>query len=323
MTIKLAIADQAPVAVNSDLITVGRDPQCTVALKGHSQIKNQHVVFRRIDNRWVVEVCEADMFYVGGKLPKKAHWISDGDVISLSLEGPAIRVELCEEASVKLAAAATSRSVGRRDRSDVTILPESDPLIPVVKEEQSAKRTKSLSSTVIQIPKSESGRTKTSDDPPSTSEISLSKTISNIPKVPRSDSSSTLRVPLSDDDIPTSSAEIPSKKAGRSSKSDANIPNRKPKTSAQVPILKRNSDEPAPGAPVLKRLSSYEMPVAAPVEEGEEFGGAPKRRRSKSEEAELRWIKSVVTKSVVIGGLVLLVLIGVAEVWKALYRTNF
>lgn len=332
MAIKLAIAGQAPVELEGELITVGRDPGNTVPLSGYDQLKGNHVVFRLLDGRWVCEVCEADSFFVGGKLPKKAHWLSHGDVISLSLQGPAIQVQLSEEAPLKLAAtsASTAPSAASRESKVSAILPESDPLIPVLKPDESAKQTKSLSSTIIQIPKAGSPKTQASQDPPSTSEIKLSKTMSNIPKVGRPQSSMTIptTIPLSDDDLPAqTSGEIRARKSGQQAKlSDSNIANkpaRRSASSAQIPILKRNSDEVAPGTPVLKRLSSYEMPVAPAVEEEEEFGGAPKRRRSKKDEAEMRWIKSVVTKAVVIGGLVLLVLIGVAEVWKALQRTNF
>ena len=330
MSIKLAVAGQAPIELNGELITVGRDPGSTVALKGYDQLKGNHVAFRLIDGRWVVEVCEADSFYVGGKLPKKAHWISHGDQISLSLDGPVIQVELPEEAPLKLASSATlAPSTAHRESPQGGIMPESDPLIPVLKPDQAARKTKPLSSTVIQIPKDGANKTKSSQDPPSTSEIKLSKTMSNIPRVTRPESSMTIptTVPLSDDEMPTTpSGEIRARKSGQKPKpSDPSIPNRPARrsgSSAQIPILKRNSDEPAPGVPMLKRLSSYEMPVAPAIDDEDDFGSSPKRRRSKKEEAEIRWIKAVVTKAFLIGGLVLLVLIGIAELWKAMSHSQ-
>ena len=357
MSIKLVIAGRSPVELHEERITLGSDPNCTVSIPEISDVKPQHVVIRCLDGRWIIEAHDAESFIVDGKGSKTAHWISSGNVIRFSDDGPAVAFELPDDspllpvdASV-LQGGTTTRStlVPLADEplagvSDVAFLTDSDDSLPVTEAEPKSiaqqKRPKSPSPQSAG-PKSQiSGEISRSPSsatievlkalPPQTTTIRTSKapTSTTIPIVnpPTSKTIRTTKQPTSTTMKTTAplSGESPTsgKTTAKAIRSDAGIPTRgmkRPGSNAQIPI-DDDSSEPTAKLPVLKRLSSYDAPVAQGLEDESlsSWEGGSSRRRSSKDDADIEWIKKTIIWYVSIGVVVLIVWLGIREICKSM-----
>ncbi|MGE5192353.1 MAG: FHA domain-containing protein [Deltaproteobacteria bacterium] len=90
MSITLAISGQPPFVVDVETLTIGSDPAETIALTGDERVKPRHAVIRRVAGRWLVEAREGESIQVGNARPARVHWLSPGDVIRLTENGPEI-----------------------------------------------------------------------------------------------------------------------------------------------------------------------------------------------------------------------------------------
>src|SRR5262249_17322434 len=145
---------------------------------------------------------------------------STGDTISLSAQGPVIKVELIEDGPLRLAPENKGSKSQVVDKlSETVLIPESDPLIPIVspQEQPSAKKTKPLASAIIPTLKDTDSTPPANaklSKPPSSSTVKTSTVKSSQPQ-----SSMTIptTIPLSETIKTTgkSSTEIPTaKKSG-------------------------------------------------------------------------------------------------------------
>ncbi|WP_010582215.1 FHA domain-containing protein [Schlesneria paludicola] len=334
MPIKLFFAGRPPIELRNEQITLGSGPACTVNLPASDHVRSNHVVIRLIDGRWIMEVREAESFFVSGAGQKKAHWLSSGNVIRLSDDGPVVKVELVEESLVVVDEASVRRSQRKAVKSDVALLdevrplvkpsdvillPDSDAEIPSVDVAplRLADEAPRSSSSRIDIPKQAVPLTDSADVlPPPTVTIRASKapTSTTIP-ILDAPSSGTIRTSRS------KSGEVPVGKGSmKSSKTDANLPARGARrsgSSAQIPVTDPN--EPAAGVPVLKRLSSWEAPVAKGDDDDDMLSlGEPIGRRRKGHDADVEWIKMVVIRCAAVGLVVLLAWLSIREIWKAM-----
>lgn len=90
MSIKLAVAGGEPIVLDQNEISVGSAQSCGVSFLNMPNIKPKHAIIRMIAGRWLVEAREADFIYVNGDEPKRMQWLTPGDVIRLTLNGPHI-----------------------------------------------------------------------------------------------------------------------------------------------------------------------------------------------------------------------------------------
>jgi hypothetical protein len=331
MSIKVSIAGRAPLELEHECITLGSDPSCTVPLADVPGMKPTHAEIRLIDGKWIIEAKEAEALYVGGHLAKKAHWINSGDVICFSKDGLAVTLDLLEDKPRRPAPVPRSKK-----ESDVFLLPDSDSSLPVVAPVSKSVK-KPLSSAIIQVPKSSSSSIpQVSKSPPSAVIPTAKQSSSSTPLIAKSPSSSTVKIPkptssmaiptkpLTSTSIPTqkkSSSEVSPSGKAKSSGTDLNIPTKTAKrspSSTQIPAYNPDADEPKAGLPVLKRLSSYEAPVISLDDDSiSSYEDSPKRRKSAKEDEDVQFIKMVITRSVGAGLIILIVLIGIMELWKA------
>lgn len=74
-------------------------------------------------------------------------------------------------------------------------------------------------------------------------------------------------------------------------------------------------DDTAVGVPMLRRITTKEIPIQSLSEDEEvsSYGGTGKRRRTAEEEREIKWIKSIIIKSV-IGGV--LAIVAITVIWE-------
>src|SRR5690349_4073838 len=94
MSIKLAITGRPSVELSNDNITLGSNPSSLVSLPEAPGIKPNHAVIRLLDGRWVIEALEAEALFVTGSPPKRAHWLSSGDIVGLLEKGLALKFEV-------------------------------------------------------------------------------------------------------------------------------------------------------------------------------------------------------------------------------------
>lgn len=331
MPIKLLFAGRPPIELLNEHITLGSNPACTVYLPASDQIRSNHAVIRLIDGRWIMETQEAESFFVNGSGQKKAHWLTSGNVIRLSEDGLVVKIELTEQAIAGVDEPPAKRAQRKPVKSDVALLddgrplvkpsdvillPDSEAEIPSVDSAplRLADDTPRSSPSRIDIPKLNAPAPESSDDlPPPTVTIRASKapTSTTIP-IMDAPSSATMRTSRS------KSGEAPTSKGTAKSKTDANLPaRRRSGSSVQIPVTDPN--EPAAGTPVLKRLSSWEAPVAKSDDDDEMLSlGEPIGRRRKGHDADVEWIKMVVIRCAVVGLVVLLAWLSIREIWKAM-----
>lgn len=96
MPIRLLLAGRSPIELDDEYITLGSDPYSTVCFTDVPQVKSRHATIRLLDGRWIIEAAEAESLTIGASGAKRAHWISSGDVVSLSSTGPSMIVEVLE-----------------------------------------------------------------------------------------------------------------------------------------------------------------------------------------------------------------------------------
>lgn len=339
MPIKLHFAGRPPIELSDEQITLGSDPANTVNIPAGPTIRPNHAVIRLIDGRWIIEVRDAESFFVTGTGQKKAHWLNSGNVIRFADDGPVVKIELSEEVAPLSEAEPVRRnqrdvskseealSGGDRPRvrpSDVILLPDSDDEIPVadapLKLAEDRPRPSGANIDFLKPPKS--GSDSSDQLPPPTVTIRASKapTSTTIPVID-SAKSGTVRTPRS------ASGEIPtSRSASKSGKTDSNIPAKSPRrsaSSAQIPVTRSDPNEAPAGTPVLKRLSSWEAPVPKNEDDDDMLSvGETIGRRRKGNDADVEWIKMVVLRCAGVGLVVLLAWLCVRELWKAMTPVN-
>lgn len=351
MSIKLAVVGRPPIVLDDENISLGSDPGCSVSFPDLSDVKPKHAIIRMIAGRWLIEVRQAESVFIGGTEPKRMHWLSPGDVIHLTENGPSVTFQpktdepaTDDSAPFKLSEVPLVEKVERpaseqrARKSDVVLLPDSDPIIPLAEPVTPTKpaasvkqKTKPPSSSIIPTlktpsaatpgaPKAPSSTTVRTVKPPSSAIIpTLKSPAAGSPDAPKSPSSTTIPTskppasktvrtsqPPSSTTIKTqgsaSSDSIPAAKKTQPplSRTDASSPAAKakrPKT-GELPIFgSSDSDEGDAKVPVLKRLSSWEMPVADKAEEEASEGawsGGRRRKGKFSQDADVKYIKKVV-----------------------------
>ena len=95
MPIRLKI-DGKIVEFADDSVMLGSDPTCNVALHETNDLAARHAVIRKIAGRWIVEVREGSFIQVGDEPKSRMQWLSKGDVIRLTDDGPEITFEPAE-----------------------------------------------------------------------------------------------------------------------------------------------------------------------------------------------------------------------------------
>lgn len=93
MSLRLEIDGRAVIEFEDDTVTLGTDPINTVPLPPCEGLAEKHAVIRKVAGRWMVEVREAEGIRIADSPPTRMHWLSKGDVIRLTENGP----EICFE----------------------------------------------------------------------------------------------------------------------------------------------------------------------------------------------------------------------------------
>lgn len=334
MSIKLVVEGKPPIELDGEEIFLGSDPTCTVAFCDALSVKPNHAVIRLVDERWIIEVLQAETIIVGGTKPKKAHWLTPGDVICLTDDGPKFTFDPPVPVTQPAARPKAAKT------SDVVLLPEDDdPVaaqapdprskssaqIPVTRSQSSAslpasksapapksatvKTVKPSSSAIIQVPKKTSSPSAEITKPPA------SKTMKTVAPPSTATLKTTSTFPESTSNK-KSSDKIP--RSGSDSKSSDVIARR---SSSQIKVPKSEPAEREQSVPVLKRITSYEMPIPPEIAGDEaaddwdpESGG---RRRRRKPDADMQFIKTVVIWCASIGVGILILYIGLRELINA------
>ena len=86
----------------------------------------------------------------------------------------------------------------------------------------------------------------------------------------------------------------------------------------------RSDDDTVVGVPMLRRITTKEIPIQSLSEDEEvsSYGGTGKRRRTAEEEREIKWIKSIIIKSAIGGVLAIVAITVVWELVKVMSRPS-
>lgn len=299
MSIKLAVAGRPQIVLDDENISLGSDPGCSVAFPDHADVKPKHAVIRSIAGRWLIEVRQAESVFIGTSDPKRMHWLTAGDVIRLTENGPSITFQPTTDgaASPQVRAAPPTEEMrppaapARARESDVILPPDSDELVlaaepaPTAKSTASSKaKTKPLSSAIIPTLKSPPDDAQDTAKAPTSKTIRTTKPSSSaiIPtlKTPPKSASEASVAPLSTT-IPTTKPSVP--KATRTQPpSSTTIPTTKPPASktirTQPPSSTTiNTQETSDAIPAVKKPKQ-------PLSRTDAGSPAAKARRTKSGE---------------------------------------
>jgi|GEM_PF-3319979 hypothetical protein len=292
MSVKLAVAGRPPLVLDDEYITLGSDPGCVVTFPDTPDVKSKHAVIHLVAGRWLIEVRQAESFLVGGKEAKQMHWLSPGDVIQLSENGPQLVFQLtspekhADAADAPLLVVHESSPKSTLDpldlplrlasddapvRSSVPPLSDSDPIVPVVTKPAAPSKPKAPkppSSVIIPTAKPQSASKDSIDQvrlppisgtikttkPPSSTVIPTQKSNSEIKKPPSTskDSIDQVRLPPLSGTIKTTKS--PSSAVIPTQKSNAET--KRPPSSTTIRTTKSLSSDSIPAGGKKKKSDS-------------------------------------------------------------------
>lgn len=87
MTITIALGSRE-LEFSGDTITIGRDPQAKLSLPDDTRLSPRHAILRQVAGRWMIEAQGSELLQVGEGRPTQFAWLTPGDVIRLTENGP-------------------------------------------------------------------------------------------------------------------------------------------------------------------------------------------------------------------------------------------
>jgi len=93
--------------ITGDEALIGRDPACTISLPDDIRLSARHAALRQVGGRWLIEARADAMLQVGNSAPSRLGWLSDGDVVRLTPNGPELLVNPPTPVSAPVAASAS------------------------------------------------------------------------------------------------------------------------------------------------------------------------------------------------------------------------
>ena len=91
MSLVIACGNQR-FTVTGDEALIGRDAACVIALPDDDRLAARHAALRQVGGRWLIEARADSLLQVGGAAPSRLGWLTDGDVIRLTPNGPELIV---------------------------------------------------------------------------------------------------------------------------------------------------------------------------------------------------------------------------------------
>jgi len=292
MSIKLAVAGRRQIVLDAENISLGSDPGCSVTFPDHADVKPKHAIIRSIAGRWLIEVRQAESVFIGTSDPKRMHWLTAGDVIRLTENGPPITFQPTTDGAASPQVKAAPSTQEKRPRAaeprarmaDVILAPDSDEIIPATESAATAKpsskpKMKPPSSAIIPTLKSSreetpdaakapTSRTVRTTKPSSSAIIPVLKTPPTSFEAPQAPLSTTIPAtkppapkttrtqPLSSTTIPT--RRPPSSTTIKTPGSSDSIPTAK---KSQTPLSRTDASSPTAKA---RRTKTSEFPTFDP-----------------------------------------------------------
>ncbi len=88
MAIQIRFPDERQVEIAAESARVGSDAACEVAFPNDLRVKPRHAVIRCVSGRWMIEAEEDGSVLVGNEAPARMRWLTAGDVVRLTPDGP-------------------------------------------------------------------------------------------------------------------------------------------------------------------------------------------------------------------------------------------
>ncbi|MFN0055064.1 MAG: hypothetical protein ACKV0T_23065 [Planctomycetales bacterium] len=86
------------VQIEAEGVTIGSDSATGIAFPADPRLEPHHAVIRQVAGRWLIEAQGTRLFQIGSGVPTRMAWLSSGDCIKLSQEGPELIFSLSEPA---------------------------------------------------------------------------------------------------------------------------------------------------------------------------------------------------------------------------------
>lgn len=90
MSIKIGLPDNRQIETSAEPVRIGSDGMCEISFPNDLRVRPRHAIIRRVSGRWMVEAEGDGSVQVGSEAPARMRWLTAGDVVRLTPDGPEV-----------------------------------------------------------------------------------------------------------------------------------------------------------------------------------------------------------------------------------------